>query len=322
MAIKKKVVSANKGYGKANLDRIRKHFNASGGDRSSDNVSYFKIKQPEGGGVTTAIIRVLPPWKSKTNIEGFFYYMVGQHFGDFSIGGRNRAIDCPQSVGRGNCIIDKFMNRLKSSGNKRLNGLGRRIYPNIRYYVNIIDRSDEGEGKVQVFAANKKFMEFVLDACEDVGDITSLTKGYDIIIKRRGQGLKTRYTYRLRNKPTAVDIDLKANPLYKLDEVISTWLTPEQMKEVLRDNYYEELKEVGMDLKKEKKVKNKPVDDDEEDNEDNEEEMEEEDTDEDGEDEAEDEDEEDDGEEVDDDDEDEVDDEDEEAEDIDDEDED
>lgn len=242
-------------YNKSKMAKIRKHFQETGGGGDD---RWFNIKAPERGQDAKATIRVLPPWGKSA--DGFFYYTVGQHFG-FSIGGRNRAISCPESVGRGKCPVCMLISRLKNSEDADNIKLADRIRANRRYFVNVIDR--EEPDKVKIYGTNKKFVEAVLDASDDpdVGDMTDPKTGRDITIVRRGSGLRTRYSYRIRTKESSVDFDTK--DLYQLDKEVPEWLSYAAMVEYIKSNFGEELKSVGLKFGKNKSSKNDDVDDDE-----------------------------------------------------------
>jgi hypothetical protein len=243
-----------------NLNKIREHFQKSGG--SSDN-RWFKVKEPERGQESSVTIRVLPAWGKGAIVEGvkFFYYTGAQHYG-FSIGGRNRAIACPEASDRGPCPICKFIARLKRADGspttkKLLEGKG-----NIRqsriYWINIINR--EEPGVVKIYGTNKKFIETILDANDDYGDITDAASGRDITIKRKGTGFQTRYRYVVRGKESTIEYEKK--DVHQLDKDVQEWMSYGDMVQALKDNYSEELAEVGMKFKdaspitkKKKKVK-------------------------------------------------------------------
>ena len=246
--IKKKV--SNEVH-KSNLDAIRKKFQESGG--SSDADKWLKIPEPEKGQPTTMRIRVLPPWGKSA--EGFFYYTAALHYG-FSIGGRNRALGCPESIDKGPCPVCKFIGRLKN-GTGDYEKLLQSIRQNRRYWVNVVDRAEPD--KIRILGTNKKFIEAVLDACDDpdIGDVTDPSTGYDVILKRTGKGFNTRYSYRIASKSTPVKYDTKS--LYSLDTEVIEWADYNSMVKYLVDNYSEELREVGL------KFKGVKIDNDEED---------------------------------------------------------
>jgi len=254
--LKKKKVVGGINYNKSKMAKIRKHFLETGGGGDD---RWFSLKAPERGQEAKATIRVLPPWGKSA--EGFFYYTVGQHFG-FSIGGRNRAISCPESIGKGKCPICIFIARLKNSDNPDHTKLADRIRANRRYFVNVISR--EEPDKIKIYGTNKKFVEAILDASDDpdVGDMTDIQSGRDITIVRRGSGLRTRYSYRVRTKESSISFEAK--DLYQLDKEVDEWLSYEAMVEYLKANFTEELSEVGLKFKKVVK-KSSATDDEEED---------------------------------------------------------
>jgi hypothetical protein len=259
--LKKKSSTATVNYNKSKMAKIRKHFQETGGGGDD---RWFNIKAPERGQDAKATIRVLPPWGKSA--DGFFYYTVGQHFG-FSIGGRNRAISCPESIGKGKCPVCVFIARLKNSENADHTKLADRLRANRRYFVNVIDR--EEPDKVKIYGTNKKFVEAVLDASDDpdVGDMTDPTNGRDITIVRRGSGLRTRYSYRIRTKESSVDFDTK--DLYQLDKEVDEWLSYDAMVDYIKTNFTEELKDIGLKFgKSAKKATSNDEDDDSEEEED------------------------------------------------------
>ena len=244
-------------YNKSKMDKIRKHFQETSGGGDD---RWFSIKAPERGQDAKATIRVLPPWGKSA--DGFFYYTVGQHFG-FSIGGRNRAISCPESISKGKCPVCVFISRLKNSDNPEHIKLADRLRANRRYFVNVIDR--EEPDKVKIYGTNKKFVEAILDGSDDpdIGDMTDAKNGRDITIVRRGSGLRTRYSYRIRTKASPVEFNAKE--LYQLDKDVDEWLSYEAMVEYLTSNFAEDLKEVGLKFGKSKtssKTTSKNEDDD------------------------------------------------------------
>lgn len=247
---------------KADLDKIREHFQKTGGG-SSDN-RFWNIKPPaRGEKENKAIIRVLP-WVKGVTKDGFWYYTAALHYG-FRVGGRDRAIPCPESVDdshKGKCAICLFISRLRDSG--KYDKITQRIRQNRRYWVNMIDRENEDDG-VKVFGSNKKFIEAVLDAGDDpdVGDITDSDNGRDIIIVRRGFGFNTRYSYRIRTKESAIEYD--ASQLVALDKDVVEWLTYEQVAQMIKDNYPDELRKIGLKFKlKEAEVEEEDEEEEEE----------------------------------------------------------
>jgi len=298
---------------KSDLNKIREHFKKTSGDDSNYKDKYFVLKPGDKGQEAKAIIRVLPPWSKRA--EGFFYYTGGLHYG-FRAGGRNKPIPCPESVEGKNykCPICIFASKMQSSGSDEytplLKGFGTQITVQRRYYVNIIDRDDPD--KIRIFGTNKKFIDFVLSSSddEDGGDITDPKTGRDIVVTK-GSGKSGRYNYRVRVKASKAEYNFK--DLYQLDRDVLEWMEYDQMVQMLKDNFPEELKELGMKFKKKeveeteedeeveekpkKKIKNKkkrvakPVEeeDDDEDTEEDEDDEESEDTEEDEDEDSEDE---------------------------------
>lgn len=241
---------------KNSIARIRDHFNksnsSSGGSGGGfKKEMFYKIPEPRGGGETKVSIRVLPPWKGAPKTEEgdrlFYMYMPEHH--NFSIGGRPRHIRCPEKEGRGPCPICKFVAKLKSSGDediakRLLNSWRNRIDAQDHHYVNILVRGEEDKG-IRIFNTNWKFIRTVLEAEDDENPI-DIKNGLDIVATRTGTGNKTRYSYRLRRKPTSVSFNKEdLHPLHKL--------LPEmdynQIMQILVANFGEEMREIGMKVK-------------------------------------------------------------------------
>ena len=237
---------------KSKMDAIREHFQNSG---SGGDDRWFKIEEPQQGGQIRKSVRILPPWGEGAVIEGtaFFYYTGSLHY-KFSIGGRDRAIACPESVSpqRGSCPVCRFIALVKKNGDSDMierltKGWTTSIYPGRKYWVNLIDRED---GKIKMYGGNKKFIEAILDA---EGDITHPEKGRDLIFIRKGRGNNTRYSYSVGNKKYPVEFNPKE--LYQLDTEVMEWMPYKDMVEALKENYGEEVREVGMTFKSDKKEK-------------------------------------------------------------------
>jgi hypothetical protein len=149
--------------------------------------------------------------------------------------------------------------------------LSNRLRVQKKYWINLIDRSDEDAG-VKMFGGNKKFIEAILDA-SDEGKVWSPKVGRDMTITRKGTGFNSRYSYNFKTKSTPVD--LSSLKLYQLDKDVQEWMTYAQMVEVLKSNFGEEIARLGVRFKRVKdseeeveekpKKKSKPVKEEEED---------------------------------------------------------
>lgn len=225
---------------KANLAKIREHFRSS---NKSDN-RWLKIKAPSSGEETKTTIRVLPPWGKSA--DGFFYYAAGFHYG-FVIAGRNRAIPCIETK-PGNtkpCPVCQFVAKLKNLGedNKDMKKLSERLRRVNKYFVNVVDRAEPES--VKIYGASYKFIEQIIDECDEEGlDVTDLKNGNDITITRTGNSFKTtRYKFRIHRKVTKITVP---GELHKLDEVVADWVDRGNVIKYLKDNFSVELEEANM----------------------------------------------------------------------------
>lgn len=257
---------------KTDLNKVRKDFQSRSGGGDGEKKNWLKIEAAASGTKTQVKIRILPAWSKKA--EGNFYWLEAQHFG-FMVGGYQRAITCTESLNLGPCAVCKFIGKLKQSDDKNHLKLGDRLRANWRYFMNVYDRADK---TVKMWGTSKKMITELLDKSEDMDiDFTDVETGHDVIITRRGSTFKnTRYSLSIRQEESVVKVDLKK--LYQLDKDVNEVLSPEKIMELLKDNYLEEMQEVGMKSGKTKPKlvkKAKPAKDEDEDEEDNEEEEEE-----------------------------------------------
>jgi hypothetical protein len=254
---------------KSDLDAVRKHFAASGGG-DAGSVPWLKIKGAPRGSKTVVQLRIAGPWSKRA--EGFFFYYLCLHY-NFKIGGYPRAIPCleanPQNPHSGNCPVCAFVGAIKNSENqeliKKLVDGKNNIRKAFNYYVNALERGKESEGW-KVWRVSKRIITMIQEGAEDsdIGDVTDSQTGRDIVVTRVGTTFTdTRYSERFKIKPSKVSYQSKE--LNQLDKVVPNWIDADTMKQIMKDNYLEEMREVGYGIKKKKKTKLVTVDEDEED---------------------------------------------------------
>lgn len=270
---------------KSNFDRIREHYQktvGTGGDQK-----FLKIEAPNKGQKTRVTVRVCPTWKkpSEDDEVQFFHAYAGHHYG-FSIGGRNRAITCPETLPpdhkfHGKCPVCVLISKLKNE--EGYDKLIDNLKLQHRNYINVVDRSDN---QIKILGGNKKMIDAIM---EEPGDPTDPETGYDMIIIRTGKGPRTtRYEYKFARDSSPIGIKNWRKKLHNLDDIFD-FMTREQIIETLTDNYGTEMNEVGyhpagkakvtkktkLKLVKNKKRTKKDEDDEEDEDEDEDEEVEE-----------------------------------------------
>jgi len=123
-------------------------------------------------------VRILPPLKE----DGMFFLMYGQHYID------NQFVVCPKKTNDDPCPICEFVSKLYR-GDEDSKTLAGQIRARDKYIYNVIDRDNEEEG-VKILQTGVKIFEVIIGRVvdPDIGDITNLKSGFDVIIKKKQQG--------------------------------------------------------------------------------------------------------------------------------------
>ena len=156
------------------------------------------------------VVRVLP----EVGDMDFFFQEVGKHvFPD------GRSVYCPKftSVGEKECPICELIDDLYADGSQSSKKLAKAIRLRRAYWMNIVNRDDEtqdnpvGSGPL-IFTPGVKIFDQINNMITDpeVGDITDVNDGIDIIIKRTGTGLDTDYDVlpKRNSSPLSADADV------------------------------------------------------------------------------------------------------------------
>lgn len=160
------------------LEAIRKKMNQLNGKRGS-NVQMWK---PEGAGEFR--IRCMPWAADKTAdgtpfIERLFYYI-----------GDNRGILAPKQFGEEDPVAD-LISSLYDSGSEGDREIAKKLLPKMRAYLPILVQGEEDKG-VQVYSFNRNVYQRLLSffVHEDIGDITDIHEGFDLIVTIVDSGRK------------------------------------------------------------------------------------------------------------------------------------
>ena len=169
--------------------------------------SYMKLTEGDN------VVRFLPPriGKSSPFAATFSHYMELPD-------GRKGSFNCPRMMAKRACIVCAKGEQLRNSRNLADQKAGKRLFPRIRVYANVIDRNNEGVG-VQILAFGKGVMESLTALRQNPrkgGNFTHPETGRDIIITRKGTGqFDTEYT---------VSPDISASPLHADPGQADEWL--------------------------------------------------------------------------------------------------
>lgn len=173
------MATSKKGTG-TNLDKLRQVFNESntGGGGS------YNWWRPNWG---DNVVRVLPAIDpddvffletARHRINGEWFYCL-------------KFQPDPETGRPQKCPICEARTRLFRSGDADLIKIAKDIKPKKQYLMNLVDRKDEDETKVHVFASGVKIWnKMVTTMLDDDIDITDVEEGYDFLIKKE-EGPKT-----------------------------------------------------------------------------------------------------------------------------------
>lgn len=168
--------------------------------------SYLKLAEGDNA------IRFLPPKPGAASPLLRTY----NHYLDMP-DGRTISFNCPRMMAKRACAVCFKAQQLADSNNQVDQKAGRKMFPRLRVYANIVDRAAEDLG-VQIYAFGKQIMDDLLAIRGNPrkgGNFTHPVTGRDIIINRTGTGKDTRYS---------VTPDVQGSPLHADSSTVDYWL--------------------------------------------------------------------------------------------------
>jgi len=169
--------------------------------------SYMKLVEGDN------VVRFLPPRPGK----GSPFAATFSHYMELP-DGRKVSFNCPRMMAKRACIVCAKGEQLRTSRSMNDQKAGKKLFPRIRVYANVIDRNNEALG-VQILAFGKGVMESLTALRQNPrkgGNFTHPETGRDIIITRKGTGqFDTEYT---------VSPDVSTSPLHADPGQADEWL--------------------------------------------------------------------------------------------------
>lgn len=154
-------------------------------------------------------IRILP----EVGEMEFFFQTVGRH--SFP---ENRYVYCPDftSEGEYECPVCELVDDLYRAGDGPSKNLASRLRVRKMYWMNVIDRDNEGAGP-QVYTPGVTVFGAIVALINDpdYGEIYDIETGVDIVIEREGTGLDTQYQVIPKRHDT---------PLSDDEELVERWM--------------------------------------------------------------------------------------------------
>jgi hypothetical protein len=174
--------------------------------------------------------RFLPPFDE----ANAFYVRAGQHFG---LGPEKKSsVYCPRiCIGsKADCPICEFVETVKKKSKKpRELEMAKDYAVNVRMMALVLDRKGDDEDP-KMFGYGPMIHRQVLQlVTEEYPDLYDLERGCDIVIKRDGEGLDTKYQVMPGRESTEVDPDVM-DKVFDLDEYVKLRVfSPEELERVL-----------------------------------------------------------------------------------------
>jgi hypothetical protein len=174
---------------------------------ASDNTSFIKIplfKLQEG----STRVRVLPGIEPGS-LDKDFYCKSIVHYGVSPSNPKIPVISPRSKNPNAKCPLNDKVRELKDSSSPADNAEAVKLRGLTRYYISVIPREGEDQGKIMVYPAPKAIFTKILALMDDpeYGDVTSATEGRDLKFLRTGKGKDTRYDVMASPKVTPITHD-------------------------------------------------------------------------------------------------------------------
>lgn len=177
------------------------------GRASAGQRNYMKLGEGDN------IVRFLPPRIGKPSPFAVSY----SHYFDLPTGDKV-SFNCPRMMAKRSCIVCAKGDQLRASTHAHDQKAGKKLFPRLRVFANVIDRNNESLG-VQVLAFGKTIMDSLTAIRQNPrkgGNFTHPESGRDIVITRKGTSqFDTEYS---------ITPDVAASPLHADPGQADEWL--------------------------------------------------------------------------------------------------
>jgi hypothetical protein len=254
-------------YTERSVDDVKKRAEQSGGRFDSPYKAGIDTWRPKAG---ENLIRILPgTWEGHDHygLDVFMHRFIGSDNSNYLCLNKMKGKPCPA------CEEAAAANKAGEADEAKA------LQPQKRVLVWIIDRDDDSQTP-QVWDMSWSQDRDIAALCHDkrkgkVLLIDHPTDGYDLVVKRTGQGLKTKYQYVIDREPSEIDDDQD-----KMDEILD-FISENPLTEVLRYDTAEHIEKAlsgtapskdkdldeDEDEKPKRRGRGKPADDDEDEDE-------------------------------------------------------
>ena len=194
-------------------------------------------------------IRILPPWRPDGDE---FWEEAGSHW---SVGPGNKMFYCPNKTNGASCYLCEVVEDLLTSEYEEDLDKASRMKARTSILYNIVDLKEPEVG-VQVYRSGVKVFEQLLQYASDSewGDFTDPDEGFDVVIRRTGEGISTQYSVALKRSPSPIQDPNWLDQLKDLHSLVQ-FATEAEMKAALEgvekdteDEEVDEDEEIGEKL--------------------------------------------------------------------------
>lgn len=165
-----------------------------------DDLEHEEIAGPEDRlSVGRNVRRILPPPKGSTwgpKGKPSAFKKTWEHRIEIPGSKRPLIFNCPRRMKKGVCLVCERAGELEKTGNPVDRDIAGGLFPTRKYRVNWINREKEKDSpkdalKVGYFGI--KLYSQIIDLHEEVGVSFDPVKGYDLVVKRKGEDRETEY---------------------------------------------------------------------------------------------------------------------------------
>lgn len=191
-------------------------------------------------------LRILPPHDSMVNPETgkhTWFWPVSVHY---NVGppGAARTIACRKKMELGRCPVCEASFRLRNQG---LDKEADRLRPTWNSYANVVKLDDAGDvvdANIYVMAIRPKLSRAIDDEFENLGDLTHMEEGRNIVIRRLREDLHSEYKLQLTDPcPFPGDPEIVENR-YDLTQIV-TYLSEGEVEALVEGGDGDPFAELG-----------------------------------------------------------------------------
>jgi hypothetical protein len=157
-------------------------------------------------------LRFLPPGPGQSTpfVEVYQHFLRNDETDEIVV------FNCPKKMLNKKCPACDIGNQLFRSGKRADKDRAKKYWPKRRIWANVIVVGDEESG-VQAFPFGVQIYESLVSLGTDAGDFTDPEDGFNVIVTRKGSGLKTKYQVHAARGDAPLESDDWVEELHDLE---------------------------------------------------------------------------------------------------------